>query len=147
MDGSTLLKTERLTGHPVDVGLRSEGVIIARLVAEGFGVLLPFGVNVRFDLVLYQDGAFTRAQCKTGRLRKGAILFSTQSIVTSKTRNVCRSYEGEADLFLVYCPDNERIYAVPVKGAPRGSMSLRVDPCRNGQHQGVNWARDYELPG
>jgi hypothetical protein len=136
----------KLTSHPVDVGLRTEGSILARLAASGYRVLVPFGVNQRFDLVLYVAGAFIRAQCKTGRLRKGVILFSTQSMVTSKTRNVARSYAGEADIFLVYCPDTESIYGVPVELAPRSYMSLRVDPCRNGQCQRVNWARDYELP-
>jgi PD-(D/E)XK endonuclease len=43
-------------------------------------VLLPFGVNQRYDLVLDLDGHLVKAQCKTGRLRKGVVSFSTRSV-------------------------------------------------------------------
>ena len=60
-----------VSDHPVDVGTRTEGAIIGRLCRLGYPVLLAFGVNQRFDLVLDMDGRFLRAQCKTGRLRNG----------------------------------------------------------------------------
>lgn len=41
-----------LSSHPVDVGLRSEGAILSELVRRGYCVLVPFGVNQRYDLVL-----------------------------------------------------------------------------------------------
>jgi hypothetical protein len=135
------------SNHPVDVGLRSEAAILGELVRRGYSVLVPFGVNQRYDLVLDQGGQFIRVQCKTGRLRKGAVVFSTMS-VRSNTRKVqFRSYKGEADYFLVYCPANGGIYAVPVDEAPEGYMSIRVSPPQNGQLAGVNLARDYQLPG
>ena len=135
-----------LRDHPVDVGQRTEAAILSHLVRAGYGVLLPFGVNQRYDLVLDLDGAFVRAQCKTGRYRRGVIAFSAQSVVTSKTRNVTRGYRGQADVFLVHCPDFESVYCVPVDEAPGTAMSLRVEPTRNGQSDRVHWARDYELP-
>ncbi len=45
-----------LTSHPVDVGHRAEAAILAELVKRGYRVLLPFGVNQRYDLVLDCDG-------------------------------------------------------------------------------------------
>jgi hypothetical protein len=57
-----------------------------------------------------------------------------------------RSYEGDADVFLVHCPDTEAIYAVPVADAPRRSVTLRVDPTANSQAKGIRWASDYVLP-
>ena len=130
----------------MDVGLRSEAAILSELVRRGYAVLLPLGVNQRYDLVLDIGGRLVKAQCKTGRLRAGAVTFSTRSIVTSKTRNVFRGYVGEADVFLVFCPATDGIYVVPVDEAPKTQMHLRVDGCRNRQREGVNWARDYELP-
>lgn len=131
----------------LDFGQRTEAAILSHLVRHGYPVLLPFGVNQRYDLVLDLEGTFVRAQCKTGRYRNGAIEFKTQSVVTSKTRNVVRGYIGEADVFLVHCPTVQGVYCVPVELAAKGSMYLRVDPCRNGQHQRVHWASEYELPG
>jgi hypothetical protein len=147
IDSKLLLKAPVLRDHPVDVGLRTEAAILSHLVRTGYAVLLPFGVNQRYDLVVDIGGEFVRAQCKTGRMRNGTIEFNTHSIVTSKTRIVSRGYGGEADVFLVKCPESDAIYCVPVDIAPRGSMCLRLDPCRNRQQQCVNWAAEYQLPG
>jgi PD-(D/E)XK nuclease superfamily protein len=91
-------------------------------------------------------GKFVRAQCKTGRLRHGVILFNTFSVQSNTHRSLTRNYVGEADLFLVYCPDTTRIYAVLVAEATAAYMSLRVDPTLNNQERGIRWARDYDLP-
>ena len=119
---------------------------MSELVRRGYRVLLPFGVNQRYDLVIDLGDRFLRAQCKTGRLRRGAVKFNAQSIRSSVTGTYRRGYEGEIELFLVHCPDTEAIYAVPVEDATRSQGSLRVVPAANGQSKGVRWARDYELP-
>jgi hypothetical protein len=140
------LKPPEPSSHPVDVGLRTEATILAELARRGYRVLVPWGVNQRYDLVLDVDGEFLRVQCKTGRLRKGCVEFSTQSVRANTRQVILRGYKGEADLFLVHCPETNGIYAVPVDEAPTGHGYLRVEPTRNGQQQGIRWARDYELP-
>lgn len=137
----------KLTSHPVDVGLRTEAAILSHLVRRGYGILLPFGVNQRYDLVLDLDGEFVRAQCKTGRLLKGTITFNTQSVQSNTRSTKVRGYLGEADFFLVFCRELDRVYAVPVAEASLSHMRLRVAPARNGQSQRLHWASDYELPG
>lgn len=134
------------SSHPVDVGLRTEAAILAELVRRGYLVLLPFGTNQRYDLVLDMDGEFVRAQCKTGRLRKGCVVFNTHSVRANTQGWLARSYVGEVEIFLIYCTETKRIYAVPVADAPASSGSLRVDETRNGQKEGIRWASDYELP-
>jgi hypothetical protein len=136
-----------LSSHPVDVGQRTEGAILAHLINAGYSVLLPWGVNQRYDLVLDLGGSFVRAQCKTGRIENGALIFATCSIVTNKTSNVRRGYTGEADVFLVTSAGLGRVFCVPVSQAPVGHMYLRLEPSRNGQRHGVHWASEYELPG
>ncbi len=142
---STLAKPI-LTDHPVDVGQRSEGAILAQLVGRGYRVLLPFGVNQRYDLVLDSDGRFLKVQCKTGRLRNGAIRFRSMSVQSNMNRTRVRSYAGEVDFFAVYCPENTRVYLVPADEVSPNNNYLRVDPARNNQSKHVRWARDYELP-
>jgi hypothetical protein len=134
------------SSHPVDVGLRTEAAILAELVRRGYQVLVPFGTNQRYDLVLDLKGEFVRAQCKTGRLRNGVVIYPTKSLRANMNQVLTRSYIGEVELFLVYCPETGGIYAVPVDEAPDGYGSLRVEPTRNGQTEGIRWARDYELP-
>ena len=134
------------SGHPVEVGQRTEAVILAELVKRGYSVLLPFGYNHRYDLVLDCGDRFVRVQCKTGRLRNGVILFPTRSTRTNMNKVYTRGYRGEADLFLVYCPDTEKVYSVAVEEAAAGWGSLRVAPTANGQSKRIIWAVDYELP-
>ncbi len=132
--------------HPVDVGLRTEAIITAELVRRGISVLQPCGFNHRYDLVLDLDGEYLRAQCKTGRLRKGVVRFKTES-VTCNTRSARRrGYVDEIDLFLVYCPGTSEIYAVPLADAATAEAALRVAATSNGQEVGVRWAADYVLP-
>lgn len=142
----TVLSKPELTSHPVDVGLRSEGAILSELVRRGYCVLVPFGVNQRYDLVLDCGGRLLKVQCKTGRLRDGVIQVSTQSIQSNTRGTRIRSYAGEVDLFIVYCTENERVYVLPADEVPARGMYLRVAPPRNKQCKRVRWAKDYELP-
>lgn len=142
----SILPRPELTSHPVDVGHRAEAAILAELVKRGYRVLLPFGVNQRYDLVLDCDGRFLRAQCKTGRLREGVIQCSTQSIQSNTRGTSWRSYTGEIDLFIVYCPQNDSVYVIPADEVPKRGMHLRVNPPRNRQDKRVRWAKDYKLP-
>lgn len=143
---NSVLPKPKLTSHPVDVGQRTEGAILSALIRRGYSVLVPFGVNQRYDLVLDCDDRLLRAQCKTGRFRDGVVQFSAQSIQSNTRRTRSRSYTGEVDLFIVYCPDNDRVYVIPVEDVPSSCMYLRIDPPRNQQCKRVRWAKDYELP-
>jgi hypothetical protein len=132
--------------HPVDVGARTEAIILAELVRRGYRVLLPFGTNQRYDLVRELDDTFVRVQCKTGRLRNGCVVFNAQSIRSNTERAIRRDYKGEIELFVVCCAETRRLYAVPIEDATRTQGTLRIDPPGNCQQKRVRWARDYELP-
>jgi len=134
-----------LTNHPVDIGQRSEAAILSRLVILGHHVLLPFGVNQRYDLVLVSEGKFLKVQCKTGRLREGSIRFRAISVQSNMNGTSWRGYAGEVDLFAVYCPESTGVYLIPADEVAPNVNYLRVDPTRNNQAKGIRWARDYEL--
>lgn len=132
------------------VGDRTEGMVLARLLQVYESVLIPFGNGRRYDLVVEDGGKFVRIQCKTGRFRNGAVIFNAYSVsyVSGRSESGARrsrGYHGEADIIAVYCSATDKVYMVPVEGTNRGAVSLRVDPVKNGQAQGIRWARDYEL--
>jgi hypothetical protein len=136
--------------HPKLVGDQTEAMVIARLVQAGKCVLLPFGENTRYDLVLDEGDHFVRVQCKTGRLRGGAIRFNTCSTTYHHPNNrgmktYNHNYLGQADLFGVYCRENDRVYLVPVVDVGAREGFLRVAPSRNNQSLKVRWAHDYEV--
>jgi hypothetical protein len=135
-----------LSSHPVDVGTRTEATILAELVRRGYRVLLPFGHNQRYDMVLEIDGSFRRVQCKTGRLRDGCVLFRASSTRSNTRRTLTRDYKEDVDLFIVHCPDTGGIYVIPIDEATRTQGTLRIDPTGNGQDRRVRWAHEYELP-
>ena len=66
-----------------------------------------------------------RVQCKTGRLRKGAVVFYPCSVDSRSEPGRClrRAYAGDVDLFGVYCPDNRKCYLSARRGrALRGQL-------------------------
>ena len=108
-------------------------------------MLLPFGFNHRYDLVVDVNGRFVRAQVKTGRIRDGAVLFRGESIRCNMNGTHRRTYGDEIDVFVVYVPETGRIYVVP-SGEVGTVGTLRLEPPANNQSAKVRWAADYELP-
>ena len=132
--------------HPKDVGDRSTLAIIAVLRELGYGIYLPFGENTRSDLE--RDGLVDRVQCKTGRLRMGAIIFNVCSSYAHhrSARVLKRTYHGEMDLFAVYCPETSGVYLIPIAHLPvLRHGALRVDPPKNNQLDRIRFAADYEV--
>ena len=135
-------KTKRDTKS---VGDLSEAVLIAVLIQSGYEVLLPFGEDHRYDLVIDDGRTLARVQVKTGRLRKGAILFNTYSSHAHRGGPSSRPYAGEIDYFGVYCADVDSAFLIPVGETSLLSGTLRVVPPRNGQTKRVRWAERYFL--
>jgi hypothetical protein len=61
--------------HPKTVGDQSTLAIMTALHNAGYSLYLPFGENTRCDLGIEVGSRLMRVQCKTGRLRLGAIRF------------------------------------------------------------------------
>lgn len=127
--------------NPKGIGEISECMVLAALIKQGKVVLIPFGNNQRYDLVIDEDGTFVRVQVKTGRLINGVVKFQACSIngFTRERRN----YRDQADVFCVYCPETDAVYRVPVSSIGRRQGSLRVSPTKGGPKTTIRWAEDY----
>ena len=134
--------------HPKDVGDKSTLAIMLALRETGYGVLVPFGENTRYDLVIDDGRALRRVQCKTGRLRRGAVVWNMCSHYGhhANPKNVRRDYAGEVDAFAVYCPETCGVYLIPMTDLPiRVRGALRVDPPKNCQVKFIRYAARYEI--
>ncbi len=138
--------------HPKVVGDTTEAMVLARLVQAypGAEILVPFGENSRYDLLIDTGAEFIRVQCKTGRLRKGAVRFATCSVTYHHPNNrgmrvYKHHYVGAADLFGIYCPELDAVYLVPVDSVGKATGALRVEPTRNNQQRKIRWAKDFEV--
>ena len=134
--------------HPKEIGDRSTLAAMLGLKAAGYALLVPFGENTRYDLVIDDGKTLARVQCKTARLRNGAIVFPVTSTY-GHHRNPAtarRTYSGQIDYFAVYCPETTGVYLIPIDDArTRATAALRVSPTRNGQQRRIRHAADYEI--
>ena len=134
--------------HPKDVGDRSTLAIMYALRLQGWAILLPFGENTRYDLVVDNGACLRRVQCKTGRLRDGAIIFPTCSTYGHhpNPKVIRRDYEGQIDEFAVFCPELGSVYLIPIEDCTTRTMGmLRVSPPKNGQRKRIRLAAAYEV--
>ena len=115
------------------------------LMRSGRKVLRPVSTVLRYDLVIDDDGNFTRVQCKTGQLRDGSISFRLCNSDARRPLGV--PYHGQVEAFGVHCPETRRTYLVPLAelGTMRNLARLRLTPARNGQTKGIRDASRYEI--
>lgn len=126
-----------------EIGEKSEAIILAHLIKLGYSVSLPFGDNQRYDMIIdKRNGKLLRAQCKTGKFKNGIIDFNTCS--KNRDTNEPLNYRGQIEIFLIYCPDLDKVYEVDVNKAPLNSMFLRVDNPKLSNSK-INWAKDFEI--
>lgn len=107
----------------------TEGVVLAHLLKEGEVVLTPFGDNQRYDLAVDRAGSLIRVQCKTARIKRDAILFSTESSYRHRKRKG-QSYKGQADIFGVYCPPLDQVFFISVSDVANTCCQLRLTPTK-----------------
>jgi hypothetical protein len=134
--------------HPKAKGDKSTLAVMLALHELGLPFFVPLGENTRYDLVLELGSDLARVQCKTGRLRNGAVLFAACSCYGHhrNPRTARRDYAGQVDYFAVYCPETSGVYLIPIRDLPnRVSAALRVDPPRNNQRRFIRFAADYKI--
>jgi hypothetical protein len=122
------------------IGERTEGIVLAELLKRGYTVSIPFGGSQRYDFILDDGQRLLKAQCKTGRMRQGTLVFNTCSV--NGLTHVKADYRGQIDVFLVYSSDTAKVYVVPVDEVGRREGWLRVAPSTK---PNVRIAVDFEL--
>jgi hypothetical protein len=134
--------------HPKDIGDRTVLAVMLALHERGYVVLVPFGDNTRYDLIIEDGNTMSRVQCKTGRLLRGAVRFPACSSYAHHANPAApsRDYAGQIDYFGVHCPSNHAVYLVPLEDAPvTREVALRVEPALNGQSRRIRAAAAYEI--
>lgn len=126
------------------IGDRTEAIVLAEFVKAGFPVLLPFGENQRYDMVIEAGGGFLRVQCKTGRTvhDESVVVFNATSHDGHRPR---QGYRGQADLFAVYASHTGQVYVLPVDEVGETAVWLRLTPAKNHQEIGVRYAEEHTL--
>jgi hypothetical protein len=132
-----------LTGITVYKGNSSEAIVLTEYVRAGFLVSLPFGNGASYDLVVDNGARLLKVQVKTGRVEGGCVTFNARRHRGSKYDTFSCYREGEVDVFAVWCPDNQQLYAVPAEQPLTVEGRLRIAEARNFQGKKIRWAKDY----
>jgi len=124
----------------------SELKVAAALRAKGYIVSFPHG-KARYDLLVDDGESIDRVQVKTCWLKNDSkIKFKTASVYSNTKENKEKSYDkNEIDYFIAHSDYTGDLYKVDVEEAPDTQMSLRLEPTKNNQSKGVNFAKDYKL--
>lgn len=126
------------------IGDISVAMVLARFLELGWIVLLPFGDNQRYDIVIDRGNGFEKVQVKTAHKLGDCLEFATCSSYAHRGGKR-KSYYGECDLFAVYSKDTNKVYMLKVDDAPKTTCSLRLTPPRNRQKKNIRIASDYEI--
>jgi len=126
----------------------SVAVVLTELCKVGYTVLIPWGDKDRYDLVAEKNGTFSRIQVKTAWKAKNGIRFNTASVTTKNGTRVRQKYNAnQVDLFIVYDPDDNSLYCIPISEATSTDCLLRTESAKNGQKKLVKVAADYSFEG
>lgn len=126
----------------------AETAIVAAAVKLGVDVYRPVGEGGRYDMIFEIGGQLMRVQCKwASRYANVLIVRCYSSRRTIGGQIVNRRYTtDQVDAFAVYSAAVDRCYLLPPElWAGRRQVHLRLEPSRNNQRLGINWARDYEF--
>ena len=113
----------------------------------GIGVYKPLTDGERCDLIFALGSRLVRVQCKWATRRGAVVNVPCQSCRRTATGLRARSYTAEEiDAIAGYCHELKQCYLLPISlVAGRRSIYLRLEPAKNNQALGVNWAVQYEL--
>lgn len=118
--------------------------VLCKLVELGHSCFLPLTDTTCVDLIVMNDKAeLKRIQIKYRKLnKKGAIDVPLETVVNGKKIPIDRT---KIDYYIVYCPDNEKMYYVELKSIPKvKSFTLRLKETNNKQKSNIRYASDYE---
>lgn len=124
----------------IQIRAAEKGVLVSRPTTEA-----------RYDIVLDIDGKLIRAQIKYSDHKPSKSAGSKGCIEVRLSRETRgngkqRTYsKDEVDVILVYLPRVDKIvWLNPDEFHGKASVSLRIEPTRNGQMSGVKMISDYE---
>jgi hypothetical protein len=127
-------------------GNKAEAIVLSEFVKREFAVLIPFGDNEKYDLVVEINGCFKSVQVKKGACRNGCLVADLRYKVGSK-RVKSEKYFGKIDLIAIWCEENNKVYVFDLnKFGNKSFARLRLEkPKNNSCISTIIWAEQYEI--
>ncbi len=128
------------------IGNSTELNCIAYLYDCGCEILLPYGDNQLYDIVIVYNNKFYRIQCKNANptyKEDGTIdyiTFKTSHESGRKTRTRIHYSKEDIDFFATYYEG--QCYLIPVEETASTMKTIRFSVPKNGQVKGITFAKD-----
>jgi hypothetical protein len=125
----------------------AEAAVALAAIKLGIDVYRPVGEGGRYDLILDAIERLIRVQCKWAAREGDVVVVRCYSARRTGQGIVKRTYSrAEIDAFAAYCAEIDNCYFLPIELFDgRSHVSLRLNPTRNNQRVGINWAESYEF--
>lgn len=128
------------------VGNIGEAVALAEFTKRGYTVLIPFGQNAPYDLVVDINNRFYRIQCKsTEKVHDGEKMIFTTCRMNNITYQRTVYTSDEIDYMFVYCIENGYMGLIPIEQLGTKAITIRIAPPRNCQVNRIRMAESYLL--
>lgn len=126
----------------------AEKMFELKCVENDVEVFTPINSGSRIDYIIVHEGKMKRVQIKYISAYNGTINISftkNQNGRREGDKPLYKKYDSsEIDLFLVYCPDTDKWYNIPINTADdQRGVSLRIVQAKNNQKSNVRSAEDY----
>ena len=130
-----------------DKGNISEARALFEFQKMGIPVLIPWGDNLRYDLVIELKGKFFKVQVKTANEEvNGGIVCYTRSSTNHTTNKKFSTYENDVDYFVFYNQIRDIIAIVPIQDIGNNkTITLRIEPTKNNQTKNIKFFEDYSF--
>jgi prevent-host-death family protein len=127
-------------------GAIAELKIASRAAELGIGVWSAYTIE-RYDLIFDLRPKLLRVQCKWAARYGDVIVVRCYRNRRNRDGLLKRLYSSdEIDAFAAYCAEVDECYLLPIDVfSGRVAIQLRLEPARNNQNLGINWAKEYEF--
>ena len=127
-------------------GNKAEAVVLSEFIKHNIPVLLPFGDNEKYDLVVQLGNEFKSVQVKYGRSENGCIVADIRHKIGVK-RISYGTYYDKVDFIAIWSEFYNKTYLIDLKAfGDKTQAKLRIDnPKNNSSISTVCLASDYEL--
>jgi hypothetical protein len=124
-------------------GMVAELAIMAEAAKRGYRILVPFGEDCPYDIVVERNGKLERVQCKYTESKGQFVEVRCQCTNNWVTT---RYTPTDVDWIAIYDHSTGASYFVPselLTPNGRAIMHLRLTPPANNQVRGIRWASEF----
>lgn len=134
---------DKLSSH--FIGEITEQQVALEFLKLGYLVSKPLVQSSKYDFIVDINHKLYKIQVKTGTLKEDAYIdFATSTSHTNTKGTINLTYsQDDVDFFATMY--NGECYLVPIQDCGKRAQRLRIAPTKNGQTQGIKFAKDYLL--